>query len=185
MTDEKTQHLSGFIEYLMRLSTQQDRGALAVLRRGLAYPPGEDVNMYPYIARFVREEDRNREREKVYYLIAALYASHPMNAMSGNLGNHMARTILEDKNSQEATERRFTALLNADFDDLPRLLRQTISYLKAKETPVCWQTLFDDLTHWSYPQRRTQRKWANAFWGYQPTIENDSTDPSIENLEEN
>ncbi|MBI9051883.1 MAG: type I-E CRISPR-associated protein Cse2/CasB [Anaerolineaceae bacterium] len=155
-----------FINYLLELSQGQQRGELAVLRRGLSQPPANDVAMYPYVARFIPEKLRGSSTEKVYYLIAALFAYHPLNTLQGNFGAHMHAAANEA--NQESTERRFVVLLNAHVDDLPDYLRQAVSYLKSKEIAVNWEALFNDLKQWSHPNRYIQRRWANSFWGYAP-----------------
>lgn len=169
MTDQTERVENRFVEYLLQLSKNQDRGVLAVLRRGLTLPPAVDVNMYPYVARFVPDKERGTAREKVYYLVAALYAYHPMDTPEGDFGQHM-RAAAGDK-AIEATERRFVALLNAHVDDLPDALRQAVSYLKSKDIAVNWKRLFTHLTHWDHPDRYVQRGWANSFWGFTPAGE--------------
>ncbi len=155
-----------FIAYLKSLAENQQRGDLAALRRGLSQPPGSDFNMYRYVARFVSEKMRGTLRETVYYLTAALFAYHPLDIGKGNFGDHMRAAVSEA--NLEATERRFTVLLNSHPEDLPAYLRQAVSYLKSKEVPVNWERLFNDLCRWDHPQRFVQRQWANSFWGYLP-----------------
>jgi len=166
MTNLEIPSENRFIEYLIHLSQEQNRGILAVLRRGLSQPPAADVNMYPHVARFVNEKERGTQREKIYYLIAALFAYHPLFTHEGNFGRHM-RLAAGDV-GLEAAERRFTALLNAHADDLPDYLRQAISYLRSKEVAVNWEVLFKDLKNWEASDRFIQRSWANSFWGYAP-----------------
>ena len=154
---------SPFIQYLLGLSQREQRGVLAVLRRGLSQPPAQDVAMYPYVARFVPEDYRGKQAEKVYYLVAALFAYHPMNTARGNFGEHMR--FAAGESNREATERRFVVLLNAHLDDLPDYLRQAVSFLKSKDIPVNWDALFSDLQRWGHPDKYIQRRWANSFWG--------------------
>lgn len=157
-----------FLKYLMGLNSENHRQELAVLRRGLTTSPGEDPNMYRVIARFVPEEERGTEREKLYYMLASLYAFHPMQTDKGNFGNHMALAA-HQMSDQTSTERRFTVLLNAHRQDLPDYLRQAVSFLKSNEIPVNWLKLFEDLLLWDNPHKVTQRNWANGFWAFQPT----------------
>jgi CRISPR system Cascade subunit CasB len=155
-----------FMKYLTGLNHEDHRQELAVLRRGLSAPPAEDPNMFRIIARFVPDEDRNTQREKVYYLVAALYAFHPQQTENGNFGAHMALAA-HTANDSSATERRFTVLLNAPSADLPDYLRQAVSFLKSKEIPINWFSLFEDLLRWDDPNKSTQHKWANGFWAFQ------------------
>jgi len=152
-----------FITYLQGLPQKQDRGALAALRRGLGQPPGTTAEMYRYVEPFL-SPGRSRTDETVYYLIASLFALHPLTTGQGNMGAHMRACDPEQKNS-DALERRFTALLASCFDDLPEYLRQIISFLKSKEVPVNWNQLFWDLKDWDREDHRVQKHWANSFWG--------------------
>lgn len=150
-----------FIEYLESL--REDRGALAALRRGLGQPPGTVASMYPYVVPRL-PEDAAFWREQVYYVIAALFASHPQEGGKGNLGRQFAQAR-DPQGDDTAIERRFTALLAAHPDDLEGYLRQAISFLRSHEVPVNWHQLFADVQAWGHPDRYVQRQWANAFWG--------------------
>ena len=152
-----------FITYLLRLNDDNHRGNLAALRRGLMLPPGEALEMYPYVARWVPVEARGTATERMYYLTAALYASYPENTGSGNFGDHM-RAAARSESEPAATERRFVLLLNTDADDLADYLRQSVSFVKSKAVPVNWDQLFRDLKNWDHPDRYVQKRWANAFW---------------------
>lgn len=157
-------HQERFLNFLYDQLNKKDRGVLATLRRGLSSKPAEDINMYRYVANFIPEYERRTSKEKVYYLLAALFAYHQITSEKGNFGDHM-RAATKD-GSEEATERRFTILLNAHLDDLPDYLRQAVSYLKSKEMPINWFQLFEDLLFWDHPEQFVQRNWANSFWGF-------------------
>ena len=176
--------ISPFIEYLTSLTPESDGGELAVLKRGLRYSPAEDVDMYRYVAHFVPEEQRGTWREKIYYLVAALYAFHMLDTKENlNFGNHMAAAAKQMKDPT-STERRFTLLLNTDSDDLAYYLRQAVSFLKSKDVKINWNNLFDDLNQWGLPGRPAQKRWANGFWGYQtPTDSNNESSKSPNNEE--
>jgi len=167
---EKKEHY--FIIYLQSLVEKDDRGALASLRRGLGQKPGSTPEMYRYIVPLLPKEPY-RSQEEAFYLIAALFASHPKSTNKGNLGNHLA--VARTEGNEQALERRFTALLSAHPDDLPDYLRQTISLLKSKEVPVNWSELLYNLQSWSHPEYgdRVRKNWATAFWGYRQTSANE------------
>jgi CRISPR system Cascade subunit CasB len=150
-----------FITYLEGL--RDDRGALAALRRGLGQPPGTVASMYPYVVRWLGD-DVPPWREEAYYLVAALFAYHPAEGGTGNMGDHFARTR-QPQGDDTAIERRFTALLAAHPDDLGFSLRQAVSFLKSKEIPIKWQQLLSDVLNWGHPERYVQQQWARAFWG--------------------
>lgn len=163
------QYQHPFVTYLETLAAADDRGALAALRRGLGRPPGTVPDMFPYVVRRLPDNVRPGSwEEHCYYLIAALFAYHPVGAPDGNLGSHFARALdSHNPDRNEATERRFVALLTAHPDDLHFYLRQAISFLRSKdETSVNWHQLMWDLRDWGYAERRTatQKRWATQFW---------------------
>ncbi len=163
-----------FITYLQSLAENDNRGALAALRRGLGKAPGTAPEMYRYVIPYLPENPPKRQ-EQAYYLVAALFALHPESTEHGNLGTHLAKARAEG--NEDALERRFTALLSAHPDDLPDYLRQTISLLKSKEISVNWDQLFSDLQWWSHPEYgdHVRKRWATAFWGFhQPSSEEDA-----------
>ena len=178
MSDETQIH--PFIEYLYSLSQGQHRGALADLRRGLSEPPGTAPVMFPYVARWVPEDARQSWKEKVYYLVAALFAYYQSGSKqagkqritSGNFGEHCLRAKAAKKQS-ESYEMRFASLLKSNVEDLPVYLRQMISLLKSAEVPINWDQLFYDLNRWNSESQYIQRQWANSFWAYQKSAEND------------
>jgi CRISPR system Cascade subunit CasB len=150
-----------FITYLESL--RDDRAALAALRRGLGQPPGTVADMYRYLVPWL-PDDTPPWRETAYYLIAALFAYHPKEGGTDNMGRHFA-DARDPQRDNTAIERRFTALLAAHPEDLPFYLRQAVSFLKSKEVPVNWHQLLSDLLGWSHPARYVQQQWARAFWG--------------------
>jgi len=151
-----------FITYLESLRGSKDeRAAFAALRRGLGRDPGTEPAMFPYIARWVAE-DSTRWYEATLYLIASLFAYHPKEGGTGNLGAAFKRAA-QGESDTTAIERRFTALLAADTADLHFYLRQAVSFLKAKDVAIDWQQLFDDVLKWQYSY--AQKQWAYKFWG--------------------
>jgi CRISPR system Cascade subunit CasB len=161
-----TQEIQPFIAYLQSLAEKQERGALAALRRGLGQPPGTVAETFRYVEPWLGER-RSATREAAFYLLASLFALHPMSTNQGNMGAHLAQTRPEG--GEDALERRFTALLAAHIEDLPYYLRQAVSFLKSKEVPINWNELLWDLQNWDErrddPRRSVQKKWASAFWG--------------------
>ena len=158
------EHTHPFVTHLESL--REDRAALAALRRGLGQPAGTVPGMYPYVVRWLAE-DASLARESTYYLLASLFAYHPDEGGSGNVGDHFAQAC-DPQGNNTATERRFTALLTAHTDDLGFYLRQAISFLRSKEVPVNWQRLLRDILAWGHPDRYVQKRWARAFWGHGP-----------------
>lgn len=157
-----------FINYLEELARDEDRAALAALRRSLGKSPGEAAETHRYVLRFNPEP----WEETAYYLVAGLFALHPVNwrkqedsKQPTNLGASFAR--LQASTDSESIEKRFVALLDCHEDDLAEHLRHAVSLLRSKEVSVDWLQLLKDLRHWNYETRRVQRSWARAFWGSQ------------------
>jgi CRISPR system Cascade subunit CasB len=153
-----------FVAYLTSL--EENRGALAALRRGLGQPPGSVPDMYRYVVPRL-PQDAGSWTERCHYLIAALYAMHTDTTDAGNLGNHFAAHLdYERPDGNDAIERRFIALLTTHPDDLHIYLRQGISFLRSKDTPVNWHQLMRDVLALGNPEgaTRVQKRWANGFW---------------------
>jgi len=166
------------IDSLEKLVRDQDRGALAALRRGLGKSPGTAMEMHRYV---VPSLPRGRPwDEESYYLVAALFAywhqgettvaAHPPD----NLGASLARLRIPD--SGPSLELRFTALLKSHRDDLPTHLRQVVGLLKSKGVPVHWRNLFRDLRNWDHEDGWVQRSWAKSFWGGETKTPTEPTD---------
>ncbi|MGI8495793.1 MAG: type I-E CRISPR-associated protein Cse2/CasB [Pyrinomonadaceae bacterium] len=149
------------IGYLKGLEKQQNRAALANLRRGLGKPPKTVMEMYPYLGQFLSHEPKPRY-ETAVFIVAALFAYYP--DAPGNAGN-LGDSIRRMKDDSDSIEKRFVALLNAEAEDLPYYLRQIIGLLKSKEIAVNWNQLFRDVKNWDGDNRYVQNAWARSFWG--------------------
>ena len=149
-----------FIEHLEKLRTQEDRKALAALRRGLGRGLGTVPEMYPLVVPWV---PNNPFVEEAAFLIAALFALHPQPGGQGTLGLSFA-VFAQAVEFSESVEQRFVSLLNCHRDDLPDRLRQAISLLRSKDIPVNWGRLLQDVLNWDRDSRSVQRVWAREFW---------------------
>ncbi|MDR7556563.1 MAG: type I-E CRISPR-associated protein Cse2/CasB [Armatimonadota bacterium] len=149
-----------FVAYLEDL--RKDRGAMAALRRILAFNPGEwgDARAYRYVEPFVQDEDG--WRWQAYYLVAGLYALHP-DGEKPSLAEAVSQ-VWQEEDRPPSLEGRFLALLDADSDQLPDRLRRVVAYLKSKRKGVNYQRLLEDLLGWFSPDRRVQRRWAREFY---------------------
>jgi len=144
-----------FVEHLESL--RENRGALASLRRGLGSSPGTVPAMYPYIIPWT---PRNRKVEEACYVVGSLFALYPEAGGTDDLGMAFAKV----SDPSDSLEKRFVALLNCHYDDLPNHLRQATSLLKSKDIPINWRELLQDIMGWEHESRYIQRKWARGFW---------------------
>jgi CRISPR system Cascade subunit CasB len=175
--------MSGFIDWLEKVN-EKDTRIRAVLRRSLAFDPGQYVPAYPYVEPFLRDE-QNLWRREMRYLVAGLWAMHWREGRSGTpmpIGKACAvfdsekrKTMnADDRQKLTSTEQRFVALLDADQDQLSHRLRQMIALLK--EQPIDFDSLLDELFDWNYDQKRTQNAWARDFYrNMNQEIETEST----------
>ena len=163
-----TEHERRFAEYLRKLADDENRAALAALRRGLGKRPGEVSDPCPYVDPWLAP-NASAGDEEAHYLVAALFGLHQHYWPAGdgergptNLGASLA--TLQESGSKAAVERRFIALLNAHREDMPQHLRHLVGLLKAKDVAVDWAQLLHDVRGWDHPRRAVQREWARAFW---------------------
>ncbi len=167
-----SEHTQSFIRHLIGLK-DSDRGALAHLKRGLGFDPGAYPRAYPYVERFVGA-DRHAEdpRRKALYLTAGLFAWHPLHQEGLSFAAALGR--IGHARDSGGIEQRFIALLGAEPDDLPTLLRQAVSLLAADSQPCDYVSLLDDLTRWLAPwgqeaRDRLRQRWARDFYRtYEP-----------------
>jgi CRISPR system Cascade subunit CasB len=163
-----------FVAHLRRLADNDDRAALAKLRRGLGKPPGTALETLAVVQPWL-PQDVGPWAENACYLVASLFADHPQAGGAGNLGAAFA--LLTKKRDSESLEKRFLALLNADEADLPRHLRHAVSLLRSEGVAVDWACLIDDVQQWGHPQRFVQRRWARDFWASDNASETEPDEP--------
>ncbi|MBN1434489.1 type I-E CRISPR-associated protein Cse2/CasB, partial [Candidatus Fermentibacterales bacterium] len=132
-----------FVEHLRRLHEQGDRGALAALRRGLASPPGTEVETFPYVAPFLF--GLSPAQEAPFFIVASLFGSHPEGRGSGSFGAALAAVRARRPSGQGSLDKRFMALLETSAEGLPYQLRQLVSLARGREVPVDWVQLLNDI----------------------------------------
>lgn len=165
--------MSGFIDWLEDLNAS-DTKVRAVLRRSLAFDPGEFPSAYPYVEPFVKDEG-NSWRRAIFYLVAGLWAAHWREGRTGSpLPFGKACAVHQMASGSMSTERRFITLLDADRDQLPHRLRQMVALLK--EQVIDFDDLLKRLLSWNDDQKRTQNIWARDFYRtMNHEMENEST----------
>ena len=181
-----------FIGHLEKLVKEQDRGALASLRHGLGKAPGSvremDRHVLPYLP-----PDTGEKQEYAYYQVGALFAfwhqgkdsvaRNPTENIGASLRALVDKEVVDGGDRDDAekrVEKRLVALLNCHPDDLPEHLRHVTSLLKAKDIPVNWLQLLNDVKNWQRESRDVQRQWARQFWrNFQKNL-----DPELKEKEE-
>jgi len=156
-----------FVAYLIDLK-ERDRGALARLKRSLASDPGTDSQVFPYIERFVgRERPDGDSWRLALYLCAGLFALNPSHREGSSLGTAYGRAV--QVRESESLEARFMALLGAEPERLPVILRQIVSILASDSEALDYVRLLDDLAQWLNPwnheaRDRLRQRWARDFY---------------------
>ncbi|XXX78029.1 type I-E CRISPR-associated protein Cse2/CasB [Sorangium sp. So ce134] len=181
MTDvRKTQddHIARFISRLRKLAEDEDRGALAALRRSLQDRTGMAAAACPYVVPSLPPSE-DLYRDRAFFLVGALFALHPDPGGEGVSLGDAFRAINADQEGpgtgdNESLRRRFVALLDADAEDLPNHLRHAVSLARSKGKPLDWDRLLRDVLEWRGESRRVQRRLAREFWnGRQDALENE------------
>lgn len=149
-----------------------NRAVLSTLRRAAGLPPADALSVYPVLYQALNEEPLTPWEEAPYLVVAPLFALYPEGGWrSGdttaehqprNFGASFAR--LAQSTGSASVERRFRALLDSRLVDLPEHLRHAITLLRARQIPVSWLTLLDDIRNWDHHDRLVQRRWARAYW---------------------
>lgn len=157
-----------FIQYLVNLKQNENRGAMAHLRRGLGKKPGTVAEMYPYVSPWLNAEMPRGARDN-YYIVASLFALHGEHQQGANLGGAFHQ-VWVDSDKSASIEKRFVNLLNANREELPNRLRHIVSLLKSRQVQLDFDRLFKDLRWWDSEFKSVQEHWARSFW----TPENNS-----------
>lgn len=167
--------MSGFIDWLETLNAQ-DTKVRAMLRRSLAFDPGQFVQAFPYVEPFVKNEGDSWRRD-MHYLVASLWAAHWREGRVGKrlpIGQACAAHQLQSGSA--SAERRFINLLDADRDQLAHRLRQMTALLK--EQDIDFDAMLKDLLAWNDDQKSKQTAWARSF--YRTLNEDTYSTPSTE-----
>ncbi len=165
-----TDRADAFIALLHGLA-ERDRGALAHLKRSLAFAPGAYPGAYPWVERFVGA-DRHADDpwRKALYLVAGLFALHPVQQKNTPFSAAFGQVA---RNRDSASiEQRFLTLLSADPDELPSRLRQAVTLLAADGAGCDYAGLLEDLARWLDPfapeaRDRIRQRWARDFYSIQ------------------
>jgi len=149
-----------FVGHLKRLADPAtgNTGAVAALRRSLAFQPGSYAQSFPYVEPFVSKEGWPR---KTLYLVAGLFAEHQRHLPNRPFARALAE--LRQEKDRESLERRFLALLDADEDQIAYRMRQNVRLIA--DRPFDWEALTKDLMSWFHPDRFVQVRWARQYYG--------------------
>lgn len=183
-----SEHAESFIAHLRGLA-ERDRGALAHLRRSLGFSPGAYPHAYPYVERFVSaDKHANDPWRKALYLTAGLFAFHPEHRKGKSLATALGQVARA--RASDSIEQRFIALISAEVETIPHMLRQAVSLLSADDLPCDFSHLLDDLGIWLRPhdpegRDRLRQRWARDFYRAYDAVQDpaDGSDRAITDTE--
>jgi CRISPR system Cascade subunit CasB len=144
--------------------SEVDTSIVASLRRSIRLDPGTDARVFPIVEPWTAGLS-SVARQHVY-LTAGLWAMASRRTQGAPVP--LAEAVRRIT-SNPSTESRFTALLDADADELRWRLRQVIALLSSSGVAVDWPGLLEDLMAWNRPSRSVQIRWAQQFWAAAPT----------------
>ena len=152
------------------------RRTMAELRRGLRDDPRDRLRVLKVVAPILGPPPEERwkiESEEWFYIVAALYASHPEYERDVSLGEAFRRMAADS----DSVEQRFMSLLSArpEPDRMRPLLRQAVALLSVNRRPVPldWLMLLNDLLLLKNFERDVKQRWARDFYS---TFEDNTTD---------
>jgi CRISPR system Cascade subunit CasB len=151
---------------------ESDTAVVAVLRRSASYEPGFYPPAFPSIEPYVR--GLGDWERKATYLTAACWAHARRRERGQGLTIAAAARTLRNHQAMGSKniEQRFTALLDADSDELEWRLRHLTTQLTAAAIPIDWPAVLKDLWAWNSQTRHVQIKWAREFWSSPPAKSN-------------
>ena len=182
-TRAPSQKAKAVVTWLVKLRDDPQNGnaVMAIFRRGLSENAADQEQMMRYLHRYL--SDDYRAQESGIFLIASLFAlaKHAPTDDEGDMGDHYAQTRTKSA-SDEATEKRFSAILRAHQEDLPIYLRRAITYLKSCDIGINWALLLDDVWAWGHPVKGeyVRRRWARNFWMQKQIASNPNSDELIQ-----
>lgn len=160
---ESNAWIDSFVKRLRRLDPPDqpdaaDRAALARLRQGLGKSATETLARLGWL--FAAVPDWATDRA---VLVAGLFATNSAAGDSGTLGKALRR-YRDATGAEESADKRFAYLVDSDAEDLPDRLRQVVKLLKAKDIPIDYRRLLEDLLAWNWESRKVQWDWSRDYW---------------------
>lgn len=152
------------------------RADLANLRRGLTAGPGERVEIWDLTQVDVSDNapDEPTREEFAVHVAMTLYAAHqqsrtkPMHRPGEGLGHAAHSVVGYDDDENPSARARFDALvMSSTREELRRHLRSFVSLLRAKEIPLDYGMLVDDIVRFQRPggAKAVRRCWSRQYYG--------------------
>lgn len=152
----------------------RDTSVMSHLRRSLAEEPGSYAAVYPWIEPWTAA--LNERRRRMAYLAAGLWALAERRAQGPVMPLVEGVRQMAHARESASIESRFTALLDADDDELAWRLRHVVQLLATDGTAIDWPALLDELFAWNQTGKRVQQQWARRFWSSSSSAAENASD---------
>jgi len=162
---------------IKRLTENDDKGALAKLRRGAGKEPGSIPDIWEYTMGELPESAKGDEENAVHTALT-LFAVHRQGTNITGLatytgGDGKTRPVtlgaavrkLRDGANDEAVIRRFNTTVTADtVNELSVHVRSLIQLLRAKSIDMNYAKFAKDIYLWRFDKDKTRLEWGQDFW---------------------
>lgn len=147
--------------------SESDSSVVATLRRSLMFEPGTDARTFPLIEHWTSTM-RSPHKRRIIYLVAGLWAQVVRQGQGKPMSFPKAMRHVRNKEKSDSIEKRFTALLDADVDEISWRLRSALSLVASQGIALDWPSFLSDMLRWHDHRRCTQIRWARNFWEQPP-----------------
>lgn len=140
-------------------------GDLGLLRTHAQQGLHESVDGYDLFSGLwwpLRTKNQRAPRRQVAWLVAKLYAAHPIpNAHDATLARQLRRCLPPDDKPANRFARKFDHILLLPLDNIEPALRWAVGQLASRRLSLDWVRLTDDLSVWE--RDLTRLRWAEQF----------------------
>lgn len=161
MEDKKEQQARRFVTAILE-RCREDKGFAARLRR--ADNPDTEHYAYGVLAGFGIDLENDGERRPYAVIAAGLGRSR--RDQDGTLGlGEALRDCVEREDQGESRLRRMLACRTTE--ELCRMLRPLLTFIAARDVPLCHARLLDDMLSFRFEEarRRVRLRWAQEYYG--------------------
>ena len=172
--DEVYQVVANQIRYLTK---NDDKGALAKLRRGAGKEPGNVLEIWEYTIGAL-PDDAKEDAENAVHIALTLFAIHRQGTNITGLAQYKGKDEklnpvtfaaavkkLKDGENSEAIIRRFNAAVTANtINELAVHARSLIQLLRTKNIDMNYAKFAEELYLWKFDKNKIRLKWGRDFW---------------------
>lgn len=110
-----------------------------------------------------------RYQDEMYFLVATLYAiryrEQEIMKSTNNFGASLRLARDNDPDKNKGLDRRVEILLDSEQpEQLAYRLRQAVRLLKARDVPINWHQLLQDLLRWERYGHYVQQNWSRSYF---------------------